>query len=122
MPKTLIRILRLALTAACLVYALWGIDLQALSRVLGQLSAITLALLFLLGLAQYVPPAIRLSYLSSGKIGVWTGYVVNLFCLGVNTILPAKLGEVAKIVYLHRNESMSVEESCGLTFWNASPT
>lgn len=118
MLKKIINILmRLVLPLGCVVYAFWGIDFQQFGQALLQFGFVPVAVALFLSFVPYVPLGQRLNFLTSHKAGFMNSFKASIFCLGVNNIFPAKLGEVAKAFYLRKKKDISIGEGLGLIFW-----
>ena len=65
----------------------------------------------------YIVMGFRLRYLLDNRIGFGTGVGGALLALGLNNILPARLGEIAKVVYLQQRSRVSVGVAVGVVFW-----
>lgn len=117
MKNVLSWILRLALAGGGLLYATWGIDFSTLWQALGQYDPwsllLTQAYLFLL----FLPPTFRIVFLSQGRAGTGTALKSVVLCLGLNNILPAKLGELAKVFYLRKTCGIPTGQGLGIVFW-----
>ena len=59
----------------------------------------------------------RLNALSQGNIGYKQGFIGTSIAQGVNNILPAKLGEAVKVIYLSRESRQPAARVFGLVFW-----
>ncbi len=110
-------ILRLALTGGCLAYALWGVDLAGLGRALGAFRAVPVAVYVAVSLLVVVLPGLRLRYLMAGAVGPLVGVWACLIGLGLNNVLPARLGEMAKALYLRRESGASLGHALEAVFW-----
>ena len=108
---------RFGLAAACLAYALWGVDFSRLWQVLAELRVRDMLLYALAVLASTVLPGLRLRFLTGNRITPATGLKACLLGLGVNNVLPARLGEMAKAVYLRREASISLGQALEAVFW-----
>lgn len=109
--------LRLGLPLGCLAYILHGLDAGAFARVLGAFSAAGfLAMLGYTGL-QYLAAALRLRYLSHGGVSLGRAFKAVILCLGVNNILPARLGELTKVAYLKNRAGLPLEQAGTVVFW-----
>jgi uncharacterized membrane protein YbhN (UPF0104 family) len=108
---------RFGLAAACLGYALWGVDFSRLWQVLAELRVRDMLLYALAVLASTVLPGLRLRFLTGNHITPATGLQACLLGLGVNNVLPARLGEMAKAMYLRREASLSLGQALEAVFW-----
>ncbi|RLA33840.1 MAG: hypothetical protein DRR03_07255, partial [Gammaproteobacteria bacterium] len=88
------RLLRTALVVACLAYAVWNVDPDALFGILADIDPLRVVLVTLFTTFGYLALAVRLHLLSHRRLPLRTGLAASLVALGVNNLLPAKLGEV----------------------------
>jgi len=109
--------LRFGVAAGCLLYVFWGIDWEEFGRTMLRFGLLPIALATVYSFLQYLPSAWRLSYLTGGRASLRDAFKATIFCLGVNNVLPAKLGELAKAFYLRRTTGISLGEGLGLVFW-----
>lgn len=109
--------LRLGLAGGCLAYALWGVDFAALGRavrsfalagVLATLAAVAVDMLCV---------GLRLRWISGGRAAFSTAFNAGMLGLGLNNVVPAKLGELAKAAYLRRFAGISLGQGMGMVFW-----
>ena len=109
--------LRLCIVIAALSYALWKIDLGRLGLVMGKFD-----LNLILGGQLYiflllVLPALRMRFLTGKKAGFFHSYKTVFLGLGINNILPARLGEVAKGIYLKKEVGIPLSQGLNIIFW-----
>jgi hypothetical protein len=117
MRKFLSLTARAALALGCLTYAVWGVDFSRLLAVAASFPGWTMALYAALALASTMLPGLRLRFLVGGHISGLTGLRACLLGLALNNILPARLGEMAKALYLRREASLSLGRSMEAVFW-----
>lgn len=117
MTKGLTFLFKLAVVAACLAYAFWGIDLNGLLEAVRGYSPWRFAALLCLTTVMLVVPAVRLRFLAGRGFSLLDGVKASALGLGLNNIFPAKLGEVAKAVYVSRKSGFSSAKGLGLIFW-----
>jgi uncharacterized membrane protein YbhN (UPF0104 family) len=117
MKKHLSLALRLLLVGGCMTYALWGVDLAGLGRALAAFRPLPVAL-YVLGVpVMTIVPGLRLRFLLSGSIRPLTGLWACLIGLALNNVLPARLGEMAKALYLRRESGASLGKALEAVFW-----
>jgi uncharacterized membrane protein YbhN (UPF0104 family) len=109
--------LQLGLVAACLAYALWGLDFARFAEVLARFSWFRLAAAQAFFLVLMVPPALRLAFLLQGEVGFSGALAAELLGLALNNILPARLGELGKAAYLRRQAGINLGRGLGMIFW-----
>lgn len=117
MTKLIKFLLRILLIGACLVYAFWGVDWVQLGEAFKRFGFVSLTVAFVYSLTPNIPLALRLRYLTGNSAGFIVSLKASIFCLGVNNMLPAKLGEVAKAFYLRRKSGLSLGQGLGMVFW-----
>lgn len=115
--KALSFILRFGLVAFCLVYVLWGLDWGQFALALKSFGLTALLVSMLYSFVPYVPLAIRFNCLTNSAAGFLNSLKASVFCLGINNMFPAKLGEVAKAFYLRRKTGIPLGQGLGLIFW-----
>ncbi len=109
--------LRLALVGACLVYAFWGVDPAGLLAATGRFDPLALAAMCALIWLDFLIVGARMRYATGNRVGLLTGFNAGMLGVGMNNILPAKMGEAAKSLYLSRKGGMSMGETLGMVFW-----
>lgn len=118
LPRKLLGLtLRLGLVGACLVYALWDLDLK---RALNTLAAFQLApLLFalFLGVALSLFQGLRFRCITGARATLLHATLACVLGNGLNNIFPARLGELGKALYLKRHADIQVRECLGFIFW-----
>jgi len=117
MQRAFSLVARFGLAAACLAYALWGVDFSRLWQVLSEFRPGAMLLYAAAVLATTLIPGLRLRFLTGNRIGAATGLRACLLGLAVNNVLPARLGEMAKAVYLRREASVSLGHALEMVFW-----
>lgn len=110
-------VVQLGLIAACLAYALWGVDFGRFIAAIGRFEVARLVISQVLFPLLLLPPALRLAFLFQGEIGVRAAVAAEFLGLALNNVLPAKLGELAKAVYLQRRSAASLGRCMGMVFW-----
>jgi len=117
MKKSLSVIIRLALFTACVIYLKNGLNFERLGEALLSYSPLKLIICAVVMLVTSIPSALRLQYLLTQQTTVWQAFNAELFGFGVNNLLPAKLGEIAKVVYLRYQGNISVSHGLSAAFW-----
>jgi len=109
--------LQIILVLGSLLYIFWGIEsdkLQAAMSSFGLLPFLfSLTYVFLI----FILPAMRLRILVNTGLPFRTAYATEIFGVGMNNILPAKLGEIAKALYLREQGGMTSAEGLVGVFW-----
>lgn len=110
-------VLRLGLAGGCLAYALWGVDFAALGHSLRSFAlAGVLATLAVVAL-DMVLVGLRLRLISGGRASLAASFNAGMLGLGLNNVVPAKLGELAKAAYLRRAAGVPLGQAMGMVFW-----
>lgn len=117
MRAILVMLLKLGLAGGCLAYALWGVDFALLGQAIMGYSPVRFAVVCVIMLLLLVFPGVRLRFLCGRRLGVWSGSKASALALGLNNVFPAKLGEIAKTVYVSRKCGFSTAKGLGLIFW-----
>ena len=111
------RLLRTALVVGCLAFAVWNVDPDALIGILADIDPLRVVLVTLFTAFGYGALAVRLHVLSHRRLPLQTGLAASMVALGVNNLLPAKLGEVAKALYLRQRGAMPLSEAAVIVGW-----
>jgi uncharacterized protein (TIRG00374 family) len=117
MRKYLSHFIQLSVTALCFWYLFHDLDLTALGRALLAFSPWHLALSLPLFMLSLFPSCLRLDYLCGGRSSLSVSSKALFFGYGVNNLLPAKLGEIAKAAYLTRAKGIPAAVSLCAVFW-----
>lgn len=110
-------ILRLSLVGGCLLWALWGVDIAGLFAALASFNLWAVALYGAMSLGAALLPGQRLRFLMARRIGPVTGVRACLMSVALNNVLPARLGEMAKALYLRREGDVSLGRAFEAVFW-----
>lgn len=117
MRRLLSLVLRLGLAAACLLYALWDLDLRRIGDLIASLRPWALITALVLGVGIYAIQGLRFHVMTGRRIGLLPATLATLFGQGLNYLLPARLGELGKALYLRRHAGLPMRASLGLIFW-----
>lgn len=117
MKKAASLALRFGLAGACLVYALWGVDFAALGSALGSFALAGVLGTFLAVALDMVCVGVRLRLIAGSRVTFAAAFNAGLLGLGLNNVVPAKLGELAKAAYLRRASGGSLGQAMGMVFW-----
>lgn len=101
----------------CLLLLFRGLDWVEFWDSLKKLGFLPVLGALLFSFIQYIPVAFRFNYLTRFRAGFMTALKASVFCLGINNLFPAKLGEVAKAFYLRKKTGIQLGEGLGLIFW-----
>lgn len=122
MPKKLVKkfvnfFIRFGLVGLCLVYVLWGMDWGQFAQAFKAFGIFALIVSLIYSFVPYIPLSWRLNFLTEGQAGFVNALKASVFCMGINNMFPAKLGEVAKAFYLRRKTGIKLGHGLGLIFW-----
>ncbi|MEW5772557.1 MAG: lysylphosphatidylglycerol synthase transmembrane domain-containing protein [Thermodesulfobacteriota bacterium] len=109
--------LRLGLAGACLAYALWGVDFAALGHSLRSFALAGVLATLAVVAVDMACVGLRLRWISGGRASFAAAFNAGILGLGLNNVVPAKLGEVAKAAYLRRGAGVSLGQGMGMVFW-----
>lgn len=110
-------LVRVALVAAGIAYVVHDVDVRSVAALFTSFSLSSLLVLMLIGCIQYFFLGWRLTALSGGEIRLRQSIAASLVCVGLNLLLPAKIGELAKIVVLKGNSGSSYDTGLRIVFW-----
>ena len=110
-------LLRIVLVVACLFYAFWKVDLSRLGLVFSEfnLGLVISAQAYMLAILAL--PALRINFLSRKQAGLSHSFKTVMLGLGINNILPARLGELAKGIYLRKEVGIPLSRGLNIVFW-----
>lgn len=93
------------------------VDLEGLTRAFARYDMTAVAGMFLIYLPGYALQAFRLRFLCQREAAL--GACFNVVFLGffLNNVLPAKLGELGKVVYLRQKVGFRGARSLAIVFW-----
>ena len=117
MKHALSFLLRIGIAGAALTYAVWGVDFSRLLESVGTFRPGYVLLYAVAGLGLAVAPGLRLRYLAAGRISGFVGIRACLMGLALNNVLPARLGEMGKALYLRREAGFSLGRALEAVFW-----
>ena len=117
MNRMLSLTLRIALVGGCLTWALWGVDFAGLLAAVASFRLWAVALYAALSLGSMLLPGGRLRFLMAGGIAPASGVRACLMSVALNNVLPARLGEMAKALYLRREGRVSLGRALEAVFW-----
>jgi len=110
-------ILKYLLSAICIVYVLWGVDFQTLASSFDILTVKAVLVAQGILLLCLIPLSFRLVFITHGESNLLTSFRAVVIGNATNTLLPAKLGEIAKIVVFKKSAGMSTAHATGAVFW-----
>ncbi|MDR1686302.1 MAG: flippase-like domain-containing protein [Desulfovibrio sp.] len=106
-----------AVPAACFWYLFHNLDVQRFSAAFGALPAYAFAAACLLFGTTALLQGLRLYYILEKRCALSQAVRACFLCSGVNTLLPARLGDVVKSVSLSVNCAISIPATLCAVFW-----
>lgn len=100
-----------------MIYVFWGVDMKALGTSLHAFSMFSVLLMLFVALLSMLPMAMRLMFLSGKKLRFLKSVQAIFIGQGMNNILPAKLGEIVKVFYIHSATGLRRSRGLELVFW-----
>ena len=107
----------MSVIALCLVYAFWNLDVKLFISIVSGYNLFAVVVASLLTIGGFMALGGRLSALSQGELAYSQSLSGTIIGQGVNNMLPAKLGEAVKALYLARVSRKSKAWVFGLVFW-----
>ena len=120
-PKPFVRVgsflLRAAVVVGCFAYIFHDLDLGRAAAVLAKYRLAPLLVAPLYVMATLLPPALRLRFLMGKRLKLRAAYQAIVLGLGLNVVLPARLGEIAKALYASDQADAPAAKGFGMVFW-----
>jgi len=117
MKKILYLLFRISITIVAISYIFWEMDFSQLVPILNRYDFFILTTIIIYSVSTYFYLGFRLRVISHYKITILTGTKATIICHGINNILPTKLGEVAKALFLSMKVKTSKAEAFSIVFW-----
>lgn len=117
LKKHINSVLRLIIIVASLFYAFWGINLSQLLKIIVSYDIIPLISVVLFSMVSYLVLSYRLHFLIDFKTNIGVCFKASVLGLAVNNLLPAKLGEIAKMLYLKVHGKVPFAFALSVVFW-----
>jgi len=108
---------KLILLAGCVVYLFNGVDPERLASVVKRYHNGKILLVLFLMATGFALMGVRLWDLARGALGLAKSVFAEFYGFFVNNVLPARLGEMAKIVYLYKEGGIEASQGTELVFW-----
>lgn len=113
--KIFARSLQITLVATCMVWLLLHVEWGVMVERCAQVSSSMLFIVFCQRYAPYVMLGLRLSQIFPQRVSAGDGFKASLLCVGCNNILPARMGELVKIVWLRGKNNLAYHDLfCGV--------
>ncbi|MHC4871013.1 MAG: lysylphosphatidylglycerol synthase transmembrane domain-containing protein [Planctomycetota bacterium] len=115
--KILILLVKLLIAAFCLYYIFNELNLSQSLDILKSFDIKHLLIIQSAAIMIFFLPAVRLYFLINKKSSYLSVLNTVVLGIGLNNILPAKIGEVARIAYLKKRSSACLAEILSAVFW-----
>lgn len=117
LSKRTLLLLQILISVIAIGYALWGINFTNLLDNFARYSFVNIFFAVLLLFFCCWVQAVRFAQLFTPSLTTVAAFQAVMIGLGLNNILPAKGGELAKIFYIHKNYQRSTATAISATFW-----
>jgi uncharacterized protein (TIRG00374 family) len=108
--------LKYGISLFCLFYVFRGVPFADLAAILVRYPVIPMLEVAAVSFAAYAVMGLRLSFMAEPPLSFRSTFCATLVGLAVNNVLPAKAGEVAKAVWLGRDNGISSQKTLGIVF------
>ena len=109
-------VLKYGVSLFCLFYAFRGVPLRELWDVLARFPLHPMLLTTAVSFAAYAVMGVRLTRMNAPPLSFRSALCATLVGLAVNNVVPAKAGEVAKAVWIGRDNRLSADAALGIVF------
>lgn len=109
--------LRFFLPFLCIVWVIQDINLENLFLSISSFSTYSMTICGILFLLSFFAEAFRLRFLTDGKVLIGGAFEAHVIGMGINVMLPAKLGEAARIIHLSQKADIPASKISALIFW-----
>ena len=116
LKRVLWLILKYGISAACLFYVFRDVPLVGLSAALKLYPVPPIFATIAVSFSAYSVMGLRLSYMDSPPLSFRSTFCGTLMGLAVNNVLPAKAGEIAKAIWIGRENGVSSQKILGIVF------
>jgi uncharacterized membrane protein YbhN (UPF0104 family) len=114
--RVLWTILKYGVSLLCLAYAFRDVSFADLSAVLRRYPAPPMLGVVAVSFTAYAVMGLRLAYMTDPPLPFRSTFCATLAGLALNNVLPAKAGEVAKAVWMGRDNNISSQKTLGIVF------
>ena len=105
------KIIKILILLAIFSYLFYNVNFNILLNVFTKYRFIDILPTFLMSLVSYFMLSLRFNILSNNYIKLKSSIESVLLCLGVNNMLPMKLGEIAKSLYLKKIYNLKISKT-----------
>lgn len=114
--KPVLFFIQASLVALCFWWLSRDVDWPVALEHCAKVNPTMLIVIFVQRFTPYAFLGLRLSTLFTGRVSPWTGFKASVLCVGCNAVLPARMGELVKIVWLRACGAISYSTLCGGVF------
>ncbi|MCL2010956.1 MAG: flippase-like domain-containing protein [Synergistaceae bacterium] len=114
--RIFVLVLKYGISAACLFYVFMDVPLADLSAALRLYSIPPIAAVVCVSFAAYSVMGLRLSYMADPPMSFRSTLCGTLVGMAFNNVLPAKAGEIAKAMWIGRENGVSSQKTLGIVF------
>jgi uncharacterized protein (TIRG00374 family) len=100
----------------CLFYVFHGVPFADLTATLARYSVWPMFGVVAVSFAAYAVMGLRLSFMTEPPLSFRSTFCATLVGLAINNVLPAKAGEIAKAVWMGRDNGVSSQKTLGIVF------
>ena len=116
MNRFISAVLKYGISLFCLFHAFRGVPLRELWDVLSRFPLPPMLLTTAISFAAYAVMGVRLTRMNTPPLSFRSAFCATLAGLAVNNVVPAKAGEVAKAVWIGRNNHLPADAALGIVF------
>ena len=109
-------VLKYGVSLFCLFYAFRGVPLRELWDVLSRFPLPPMLLTTAVSFTAYAVMGVRLTRMNTPPLSFRSALCATLVGLAVNNVVPAKAGEVAKAVWIGRDNRLFADAALGIVF------
>lgn len=109
-------VIRYGVSILCLVYVFWDVPFAAPGALLGKYPLLPMLTVVAVSFVAYALMGLRLSRMATPPMSFRSTFAATLVGLGVNNVLPAKAGEIAKAAWMGRANGLTFQKALGIVF------
>ena len=109
-------VLKYGISFFCLFYAFRGVPLRELWDALSRFPLPPMFLTTAVSFTAYAVMGVRLTRMNAPPLSFHSAFCATLAGLAINNVIPAKAGEVAKAVWIGRDNRLSTDAALGIVF------
>ncbi len=112
-----ISFIQISILIACVFYLSGKVDFIHFLKSISGFNKAYILCAFLFMLLNFYLLGARLKYILHENITLKESIKASVFGMGINNILPAKMGELAKVSYIHKVSSVDLPTTLSGVFW-----